>query len=63
MKDKENYERNKSKRKEANSKIDNCICGSIFKHSNYQNHKKSKKHLNYLNLLNIEKLGKNAHLD
>jgi hypothetical protein len=55
MKDKENYERNKSKRKEANSKIDNCICGSIFKHSNYQNHKKSKKHLNYLNLLNIEK--------
>ena len=55
MKDKENYEKHKEKRKEGNSKIDNCVCGSTFKHSNFQNHKKSKKHLNYLNLLNIEK--------
>ena len=39
MKDKENYEKHKEKRKEVSSKIDNCVCGSTFKHSNFQNHK------------------------
>jgi hypothetical protein len=55
LKDKENYERYKEKIKERGKLIINCICGSVFKNSNFQNHKKSKKHINYLNLLNIEK--------